>query len=484
MAKPDRASETATQLLHRLTSYEPGREWDEAIDDPRLVQNFVATDTDRLPYLYKRYEEGLPTIELPRDLPASTDPAVGVLAGTAVAAPANLDLAGLGRLLHLSAGIVRTAQRPYAVWLFRAAGSAGGRFPLELYVSVPEGHGMPAGVHWYHPEAHALVTVGPPPRGGDPTIVVTGVPWRTGWRYRERGFRHVYWDAGTMLAQLLALADSSGLEPSLFTVCPDRATTELVGADGVHEWPVAVVALGPTPAIEPTGAAVTGAIDGAPMEFPLVTKAQHAGDAEAVGAAWTPGNPVDLPLRDSPPLDDVILRRGSQRLMDPEGRLPRACLESSMLAAMRGIDVTHFVAAHRVDDLEPGLYRWPELGAAVRPGDLREELYVACLEQGLGSDAVFVAIGATDIGALGDHAYREAQLAAGLVEGRLHLMAYALGAGASGMTFDDSTIPALLGEDLDGLLFTCVGVPEYASKAGRQPGEPVGVRLVTPRMSD
>ena len=53
--------------------------------------------------------------------------------------------------------------------------------------------------------------VGPAPRGGTaPAIVVTGVPWRTGWRYRERGFRHVYWDAGTMLAQLLAVADSAG----------------------------------------------------------------------------------------------------------------------------------------------------------------------------------------------------------------------------------------------------------------------------------
>jgi hypothetical protein len=484
MAKADPADETTTQLLHRLTSYEPGRDWEEAIEDPRLVQDFVGTDIDRLPYFYKRYADGLPTIELPRELPGSSHPAVGVLAGTAVAARAKLDLDTLGRLLYLSAGVVRTAQRPYAVWLFRAAGSAGGRFPLELYVSVPEGHGVPAGVHWYHPEAHALVTIGPPPRGGDPTLVVTGVPWRTGWRYRERGFRHVYWDAGTMLAQLLALADSSGLQPSLFTAFPDRTTTELVGADGVDEWPVAVVALGPRPAIEPTGAAATGAIDGAPMEFPLVTKAQHAGDADALGAAWARGDPAELPLRDGPPLDDVILRRGSQRLMDPEGRLPRAFLESSMLAAMRGIDVPHFVAAHRVDGLEPGLYRWPDLGVPVRRGDLRDELYVACLEQGLGSDAVFVAIGVTDIGALDDHAYREAQLAAGLVEGRLHLMAYALGAGASGMTFDDSTIPALLGEDLDGLLFTCVGVPEYASKPGGRPGEPVDVRLVTPRTSD
>ena len=84
-------------------------------------------------------------------------------------------------------------------------------------------------VHWYDPHDHALVRIGPPPRGGAPTLVVTGVPWRTGWRYRERGYRHVYWDAGTMLAQLLAVADSAGLTALLHTRFPDAAVAALVG---------------------------------------------------------------------------------------------------------------------------------------------------------------------------------------------------------------------------------------------------------------
>ena len=74
-----------------------------------------------------------------------------------------------------------------------------------------------------------------------------------------------------------------------------------------------------------------------------------------------------------------------------------------------------------------------------------------------------------------------AQLAAGLVEGRLHLLAYSLGASASGMTFVDSDVPGLLDEPLDGLLFTCVGVPEYASSAGGLPGAPTAVRMMEPR---
>jgi hypothetical protein len=48
------------------------------------------------------------------------------------------------------------------------------------------------------------------------------------------------------------------------------------------------------------------------------------------------------------------------------------------------------------------------------------------------------------------------------------------------MTFLDSEIPALLGEPLDGLLCTCVGVPEYASAPAGPPGAPATVRMVAP----
>jgi hypothetical protein len=474
--------ETATQTLHRLTSYEPGREWDEPIDDPLIVQDFEVNDLDHFPWFTKRYAAALPRVSLPRELPPTTAPALAVLSGSARVDPAPLDLPHLSRLLHLSAGVVRTTERPYATWFFRAAGSAGGRFPLELYVAVPDGTGLPPGVHWYDPQDHALVQVGPTPRGTAPTVVVTGIPWRTGWRYRERGFRHVYWDAGTMLAQLLAVADSAGHTASLHTRFPDATVADLVGADGVHEWPVAVIAMAEgTPAIEATGAPTGGDVDAAPREFPLVTRAQHAGDHDALGPPWDRGAPVEVAMTGRKTIESVVLARGSQRRMDPARGLPPIVLRTAMGVALRGIAVPHFVVVHDVDGLEPGVYRWPDLAAPVHPGTLREELFRVCLDQGLGRDAAFVVIGATDVGAIDDRAYRAAQLAAGMVEGRLHLAAYGLGASATGMTFLDSEIPALLGAPLDALLFTCVGVPEYASTAGGPPGSPTAVQMIAPR---
>ena len=479
--------ETASQTLHRLTSYGPydaEHMWDPPVDDPRVVRDLVANDLDRFPWFSKRYEDGLPTIPLPRELPRTSAAAVTVLAGTADVEPGTLDLPQLSRLLHLSAGVVRTTERPHRTWLFRAAGSAGGRFPLEVYVAVPEGTAIPAGVHRYHPQDHALVRIGPPPSGGAPTLIVTGVPWRTGWRYRERGFRHVYWDAGTMLSQLLALADSAGILPYLYTRFPDESVAAVVAADRVHEWPVAVVALGePTPAIEASGPATSGEIDATPIEFPLITHAQRAGDLETLGTPWDRGAPVAVPIDRSEPVEAVVLSRGSIKLLDPNEGLSGDLLRTSMLAAMRGVDVPHYVVVHDIEGSEPGLYRWPDLSTPRRAAHLREELYRVALEQGLARDAAFVTIGAADVSTLDDRGYRETQLAAGLVEGRLHLLAYGLGTAAGGMTFADNLIAPLLGEPLHGLLLTCVGVPEYTSAKGGAPGAPTRVRSVTPRAS-
>jgi SagB-type dehydrogenase family enzyme len=476
-------SESGAGLLHRLTSADAIRGWQTPVDDPRLRQDLKVEDLASMPPPVKSYPSGLPTVRLPRELPRPQQAATAVLAGQP--GPRQpLDAGQLGRVLFLGAGVVRTSERSWGQALFRAAGSAGGRFPLEVYASTRGVAGVPDGVHWYDPIEHALVRIGPPADGTATTLVITGVPWRTGWKYAERGWRHIYWDAGTLCAQLEAAADAAGLEPRLRSLFPDAAVTELVGADGVHEFGVALLSFGDgVPAVRPSGPAVPGSLPA--VEFPLCTQAQRAGAATQLGRPW----PVAAPLTEIPesaPLDEVILRRGSQRRMDRSASLPRSVLDFSMRAALRGIKLPHWVAVHAVAGLVPGIYRWPELTDPVRPGDLRDELARVCMAQGLAAEAAFVTIAAARDAELDDRGYRTAQLAAGIVEGRLHLAAYALGATATGMTFYDSEVPALLGErdDLVALLFTCVGVGEYTAKAGGIPGAPVAVRQIKSRFTD
>jgi SagB-type dehydrogenase family enzyme len=469
-------------LLHRLTSYDPNREWDVPADDPRIRHDIVPNDLATLPPPVKTYPDGLPSIALPRDLPDPGVSATAVLAG-AVSPAQPLDAAQLGRVLFLGAGIVRTSERNGRRHLYRASGSAGARFPLEVYASTRGVAGVPDGVHWYDAVRHALVQIAPSATGDVTTLVVTGVPWRTGWRYAERGWRHLYWDAGTLLSQLSAALASAGFTPRLRSLFPDGSVRELVGADGVHEYPLALLSFGDgEPAIRSTGPATVGELP--PVELPLCTEAQRAGERDELGEPWPEGDLLtEVPSSDS--LDEVIRRRGSQRRMDRSRTLPRPMLEWPMAAAMRGVAVPHWVAVHGVDDVEPGIYRWSELSTPVRMGDLRDELARVCLDQYLAAEAAYVAIAAAPLTTLDDRSYRDAQLAAGLVEGRLHLAAYALGASATGMTFLDSEVPVLLREDdIATLLFTCVGVPEYESRAGGGPGAPVEVRQVVPRLGD
>lgn len=475
--------ESGAGLLHRLTSYTPDQDWDVPVDDPRVRHDLVPNDPATLPPPVKQYDAGLPVTPLPRELPNPGVSATAVLAGSPV--PSRpLDAAQLGRILYLGAGVVRTGERSWGQILFRAAGSAGARFPLEVYASTRGVEGVPDGVHWYDPVEHALVQVGPVAGGAASTLVVTGVPWRTGWRYAERGWRHLYWDAGTALSQLIAAADSVGAGPRLQTRFADTAIAGLVGADGVHEFPLALLVLGDgESATQASGPATPGFLP--EVEFPLCTQAQRAGDSDEPGPAW-PVGPVLAEVPESPMLDEVILRRGSQRLMDRNVKLPRRLLDWPMRAAMRGIEVPHWVVVHGVEDTVPGIYRWPDLDTPQRQAELRDELLRVGLDQYLAADAGYVVIGAIDGAELDDRGYREAQLAAGLVEGRLHLAAYALGATATGMTFADSEVPALLDQsgDLVTLLFTCVGVGDYVSRPGGMPGAPVRIRQITPKLNE
>ena len=331
--------------------------------------------------------------------------------------------------------------------------------------SRPRGRGLPDGVHWYDPIGHALVQVGPPARGRAP-LVVTGVPWRTGWRYAERGLRHVYWDAGTMLAQTLALAGSAGRPRAVDALlrcrghAPGRRRRHpRVPAGAGRPWPRRA-------AIRPSGKAAAGAVDAAPTEFPLVTRTQHAGDGARLGEPW-----------------DSLAARSRRRHSDPPRMIRRdpaprfdAQDGSGRLDASRSLSLAPALCGQS----RPSFRRSPRRrGGRARPLSLarssaRAAAWIAArrglpglLRAGALPRRLLRRDGRHRPRGLDDCGYREAQINAGIVEGRLHLAAFALGIGASGMTILDRGLEDLLGEPMAGLLFTCVGVPEYHAEGGR-----------------
>ena len=155
-----------------------------------------------------------------------------------------------GPLLQDGAGIVRSQERrDYGSGTihWRAYSSAGALYPVDAYVAAA------GGLYSFDALSRALVRIGGDVRArlgldAPEVVVLTGIHERTGWKYMERGYRHVWWDAGTMVANLLALAAADGLDPRLHTAFVDADVNDALGIDGEHEYALALLGLGGTSA--------------------------------------------------------------------------------------------------------------------------------------------------------------------------------------------------------------------------------------------
>jgi hypothetical protein len=191
-----------------------------------------------------------------------------------------------------------------------------------------------------------------------------------------------------------------------------------------------------------------------------------------------PATPSDRPI------DDVILQRGSTRVMRRE-TAPRDLLVSALDharapvpgdVAPNGSLLEHDLSVHAIEGVPGGLFRLvvDEL-VPVRRGDARELAARLCLDQPLGGDSAYTAFHSAPLGRVlgagGTRAYRAAQFEAGVVSGRLSLGAFALGFGATGLTFYDDFVSRVFETDAAPMLATAVGVPDYRNTRGGRPGE-------------
>jgi SagB-type dehydrogenase family enzyme len=489
------------EVLHGSTRH------GETPTHPERLVSFRPLDPSNRPRPFKSYPDLVPA-RLPRTIVRSSLPATQVLSGRR--GPAReLDDELLGTVLFLAGGVTRFTAGGLGgddrVW-FRTAMSAGNLHPVEVYL-------VRSGVQHYDPLDHALVPLRDsgevPDQGAGATVILSGIPFRTCWKYGERGWRHLWWDAGAMLANLLAAATAHGLEAQVLTAFADDAVSQLVGIDGLEEMPLVVVQLGEAAfSVPPAGslrALIASSVPVAPrvLRFPLVEEAQSAGvlDDDGIGAwraaAQAASSPA--PLEVEPPIgaggdqriEDVILARGSTRVFRTERAAPQL-LEWSLPAAARAIPsdagpagtlIEHLVNVHDVDGTEAGGYRYRDdsgFEARVRIADARAAGAGLSLGQPLGGDSAYTVFHAAALdallGTLGARGYRAAQLEAGVASGRLALNAFALGGGATGLTFYDGLVSRYFRTDASPLLATAIGVPDTPPAPSGMPGQPVELR--------
>ncbi|MGN8213703.1 SagB family peptide dehydrogenase [Halococcus salifodinae] len=248
----------------------------------------------------------------------------------------DTDPIDLTTLCHYAAGVTKTLEVRGETATFRAAACTGKLYHVYLYAITGDldgsdgADGIDAGVYHYDPDTDEFHVL----REGDyrgvladaagdyrgiadapVTIVATSEWWRNAWKYRNRTYRHAFWDSGTILANLLAVAHASGHRAEVVTGFADDSVARLLGLDPDDEAPLELVAVGRDDSeadartvepIDPIDPATELASD--PVDYPLladVWRASRLSDGETV-VEWRErfaGDDGSTPFGTHPPGD-------------------------------------------------------------------------------------------------------------------------------------------------------------------------------------
>ena len=464
------AKRSTAESYHELTNY-----------THETLRRVSAPDPGQQPAPFKEVVSSQ-RVPLRAYLPFGKDPFTGEPLDPAPPSDeGDLGLAVLSRLLFHTNGITGVVQfEGGGGHMLRAAPSAGALYPSELYLVAPPLPELEAGIYHYQVARHELVRLWE----GDHTdavrralgsqafpdtrafLLLSGVFWRSAWRYGERGYRRVLLDAGHVLGNLAAYAPAEGWTAVPAAGFNDAALNGLLFLDDAQEavllcMPILREESVPRPSRLLRSSVTLGKADGSPsVSWPealaaSATVALHRAscceaDAALVeaGAGAAPSDgalPLTPPTRRRPVhAGRAILRRRSARSYSGEaiGLQPLTlCLDSTFCRSAPDAAECWFpvrrsglldskLVALRVEGLAPGIYGIEGAGEALLPlslGDFGERFFEATLAQEIARDcAAAVAFTAPLHAAVerwGERAYRYLHLEAGHLGERLQIAA-------------------------------------------------------------
>jgi SagB-type dehydrogenase family enzyme len=262
----------------------------------------------------------------------------------------------------------------------------------------------------------------------------------------------------------------------------------LLGIDGQREASLCVIPIGRT-GERPSekriddvpSLALETVVDDEEIQYPEMIRLHAASSFSASEEVVTWRRPVAMPraqhigarhaLATETPnaglLGQVIRQRGSTRRFAHEA-ISHAQLSAILASATTGFEADFlgpegptllalYLLVNAVDGLPSGSYAFSSAEqtlTCLQEGAFRQEAGHLCFEQALGADASVVMFFMADLDAVlqrfGNRGYRAAQLEAGVIGGKMYLCAYALGLGASGLTFFDDEVTAFFAPDAVG----------------------------------
>jgi SagB-type dehydrogenase family enzyme len=165
----------------------------------------------------------------------------------------------LSRLLLCSYGLTARIRTSGGEMYLRAAPSAGGLYPAEVYIIAKDSNSsfLPAGIYNYQVQTHSLIHFWesnkvwdslqvacfshPMFRITDLAISITAVFNRSAWRYQDRAYRRIFLDTGHLLGNLELAGAINDFRPYLVGGFDDSAVNELLYLDPDREGAIAII---------------------------------------------------------------------------------------------------------------------------------------------------------------------------------------------------------------------------------------------------
>lgn len=159
----------------------------------------------------------------------------------------------LAWLVYAATGITRANG-------FRTAPSAGALYPIETYLAVDRVDGIDAGLYHVDVRGQALHPVRTGSVAGDvmlaglgqgflrdaPVVfILSGFFQRTRWKYHQRHYRYVCWEAGHIAQNVYLAAEAAGLGACVVGAFLDPQLNDLLRVDGREEAALGLIAVGP-----------------------------------------------------------------------------------------------------------------------------------------------------------------------------------------------------------------------------------------------
>jgi SagB-type dehydrogenase family enzyme len=257
--------DSIAQHYHERTKYSP----------EGLAARARALDFDQQPSPFKQYQIGQRIDLKPYLAQVPAQAAEQELAEISCQDPQLLPR--LSQLLYCTYGLTQKQTYLGESFFLRAAPSAGGLYPAELYLIVREDGPLAAGLYHYEVQTHSLVQFWqshvwsaleasclwhPAIDATHIALVATAVFQRSFWRYEDRAYRRIFLDSGHVLGNLELAASFNYFRPHLVTGFVDHEINELLYLDAEQESTIAVLALAdllkveqnlpPTPTVIPS----------------------------------------------------------------------------------------------------------------------------------------------------------------------------------------------------------------------------------------